>query len=88
MWLEFSKWMAIALFAGFLAYYSGISISLVEIVVGFIAGNLFHLKTNEWIDFLAGMGSIVLTFLSGAEIDYDVLKNKFKESMLMESLRF
>ncbi|ADQ05465.1 sodium/hydrogen exchanger [Caldicellulosiruptor owensensis OL] len=88
MWLEFSKWMAIALFAGFLAYFSGISISLVEIVVGFLAGNLLHLNTNQWIDFLAGMGSIILTFLSGAEIDYDVLKNKFKESMLIGIFAF
>lgn len=88
MWLEFSKWMVIALIAGFLAYYSGISISLVEIVAGFLAGNLVHLSTNEWVDFLAGMGSIVLTFLSGAEIDYDVLKNKFKESMTIGIFAF
>jgi Kef-type K+ transport system membrane component KefB len=33
------------------------------------AGNLFHLSTNDWIDFLAGFGSVLLTFLAGAEID-------------------
>jgi Kef-type K+ transport system membrane component KefB len=34
-----------------------------------LAGNFLHLQTNVWINFLAGFGSILLTFLAGAEIE-------------------
>jgi len=36
--------------------------------VGIVAGNLFDVKPTTWIDFLAGFGSGLLTFLAGAEI--------------------
>ena len=47
----------------------GISVALVEILVGVFGGNVLGMATNQWIDFLAGFGSILLTFLAGAEID-------------------
>jgi Kef-type K+ transport system membrane component KefB len=67
------------------------SVALVEILVGVAAGNLalllkhyhpfgFHweLKPNEWIAFLAGFGSILLTFMAGAEIEPALLRKYFK----------
>lgn len=88
MWMEFSKWIFLAIIAGVIAYYSGISVSLVEIIVGVIAGNSIGLTTNDWITFLAGAGSIILTFLAGAEIDHSVFKSHFKESMSIGIVSF
>ncbi|MHC6180162.1 cation:proton antiporter [Clostridium sp. JNZ X4-2] len=88
MWILFSKWIILSIIAGIIAYYSGISISLVEIIVGIIAGNLMNLSTNQWIDFLAGAGSIILTFQAGAEIDHDILKSNLKQSLSIGILSF
>ena len=40
----------------------GISVAIVEILLGSIAGN-FGLHTEEWMQYLAGFGGIILTFL-------------------------
>src|SRR5207302_1415854 len=64
----------------------GLSVALVEILVGVVAGNVaplfgWELKPTQWITFLAGFGSILLTFMAGAEIEPAVLRRFFKESM-------
>lgn len=66
----------------------GLSIAVIEITLGVFAGNALHLHTSEWLDFLAGFGSIVLTFLAGAEVDPDLMRSKFKESALIGGLSF
>lgn len=66
----------------------GLSIAIIEIALGVFAGNALHLHTSEWLDFLAGFGSIVLTFLAGAEVDPDLMRAKFKESVLIGGLSF
>jgi Kef-type K+ transport system membrane component KefB len=38
----------------------------------------WELKPNEWIAFLAGFGSILLTFMAGAEIEPALLRKYFK----------
>jgi len=81
MWLTYSWWLGLALIAGLVADWSGISISLIEILVGVIAGNYLGFQTNQWVEFLGGVGSVFLTFLAGAEVDPIVLKSKFKESI-------
>ena len=49
---------------------AGLSVALVEILVGVVAGNFLGIHaTTDWINFLALLGSGVLTFLAGAEID-------------------
>jgi len=73
--------MWLALLAGVLARLSGVSVSLVEIGVGILAGNFLALQPPQWMDFLAGFGSIILTFLAGAEVDPLVLRKKAKESI-------
>ena len=52
----------------------GISVALVEIALGIVGGNFLGLGTNSWIDFLALFGSVLLTFLAGAEIDPSSLR--------------
>ncbi|NPV53743.1 MAG: cation:proton antiporter [Firmicutes bacterium] len=87
-WLTASLWLGLALVGGLAAGWTGISISLVEIVVGVIGGNFLGLATTPWVDFLAGFGSVLLTFLAGAEVDPRVLRSKFKESMSIGIIAF
>ena len=42
----------------------GISVALIEISLGVIAGNFLGLQSPPWMDFLAAFGSILLTFLA------------------------
>src|SRR5262249_36052250 len=57
------------------------SVALVEIMVGAIAGNLIGLQITDWVNFLAGFGAILLTFLAGTEIDRQVLRKQFGPSL-------
>lgn len=88
MWLVAAEWLGLALVGGLLAGWTGISISLMEIAVGVIGGNFLGLHITPWADFLAGVGSILLTFLAGAEVDPEVLRAKFKESISIGVIAF
>jgi Kef-type K+ transport system membrane component KefB len=66
----------------------GLSVAITEILLGIVGGNLLGLHTTPWIDFLASFASIVLTFLAGAEVDPDLLREKWKESLLIGGLSF
>lgn len=74
-------WVGLALAASLLSIRVGISVALVEILVGAVAGNAFHIESNEWINFLAGFGSVVLTFLAGAEVEPGVPRRRLKETL-------
>ncbi len=78
-------YMAMALAASLISIRVGISVALVEIVVGALIGNIsghehFVLQT-DFTTFLATLGSAVLTFLAGAEIDPDSLRKHWKPSL-------
>ena len=66
----------------------GISVALIEITLGVIAGNFLGLSSPPWMDFLASFGSIFLTFLAGAEVDPRVMQEKLKESALIGGVSF
>jgi Kef-type K+ transport system membrane component KefB len=87
-WLVASLWVGLALIATMFSIRLGVSVALVEIGVGVLAGNFLHLTPNEWVSFLAGFGSVLLTFLAGAEIDPDVLRANLKESLLIGFFSF
>jgi Kef-type K+ transport system membrane component KefB len=56
----------------------GVSVALLELGLGVVAGNLFHLDPNTpWLAFIASFASIVLTFLAGAEVDPDDFRERF-----------
>ena len=89
VWFVAAIWMALALIASLISIRIGISVALIEIFIGVIAGNFLHLTaTNEWINFLALLGSGVLTFLAGAEIDPRSLKTNLRASLLIGFLSF
>src|SRR2546425_1844532 len=66
----------------------GVSVALIEISLGVVAGNFLGLTSPPWMDFLASFGSILLTFLAGAEVDPRVMRQKFKESLLIGGFSF
>jgi Kef-type K+ transport system membrane component KefB len=66
----------------------GVSVAIIEIALGVAAGNLLGVTTTSWIDFIAAVASIILTFLAGAEVDPRVLRERAKESMLIGVLSF
>ncbi len=59
-----------------------VSSAIMEIVVGVAAASLFGVSPagHEWLPFLAAMGSLVLTFLAGLEIDPEAFKRSWKAS--------
>ena len=89
VWFVAAIWMALALSASLISIWAGISVALVEILVGVIAGNFLGIHaTTDWINFLALLGSGVLTFLAGAEIDPRSLKANLRASGLIGILSF
>ncbi len=66
-------WIGLALIASVISIRAGIAVALAEILVGAVAGNLPGLSglvhDTAFTTFLAGVGSVTLTFLAGAEID-------------------
>jgi Kef-type K+ transport system membrane component KefB len=87
-WLQAALWIGLALVATLLSIRIAISIALLEIIVGVFGGNFLPLQRTEWVNFLAGFGSILLTFLAGAEVDPIVMKKKFEESMSIGAIAF
>jgi Kef-type K+ transport system membrane component KefB len=57
---------------------ASLSAAIIEIGAGVLAGNVFGLQSAPWMDFLAGFGGILLTFLAGAEVDPQLLR-RFSE---------
>ncbi len=68
----------VVVLASMLSVELGISVALLELGLGVVAGNLFGLDPNtDWLVFVASFASIVLTFLAGAEVDPDDFKERF-----------
>lgn len=88
VWLVASAWMALALVASLISIRVGISVALIEILVGVVAGNFLGVHSTPWIDFLATFGSGLLTFLAGAEIDPDSLRRHLKPAFAIGFVSF
>jgi len=59
----------------------GITVALIELTLGVIVGNVFDLRSQEWLDFIAAFGSIVLTFLAGMEVDTEYMRDRAKATV-------
>jgi Kef-type K+ transport system membrane component KefB len=81
VWLASALWLDLALMASIVSIRVAVSVALIEIMVGAVAGNLVGLTLTEWVNFLAGFGAILLTFLAGTEIDPQVVRRHFLSSI-------
>jgi Kef-type K+ transport system membrane component KefB len=88
IWFQSALWMALALIAAFGSMFITISAALFEIVIGAVAGNTVGLPLTPWIDYIAGFGAIVLTFLAGTDIDPHVVKRNFGSSVTIGLMGF
>lgn len=84
-WGVAAIWLGLAVLATLLSVAFRLSVALTEIVVGVAAGAVLGrdlMQTGApWVVFLAGVGSVVLTFLAGAELDPETLKRSWKEAL-------
>jgi len=85
-------WVGMALIASFFSIKVGLSVALVEILIGAVAGNIpgirEHVQQTDYTTLLAGIGSVLLTFLAGAEIDPVSLKKHWRASLSMGAVSF
>jgi len=88
VWFIAAAWMGMALLASFISIRLGISVALIEILVGVIGGNFLGFHTTPWIDFLASFGSVLLTFLAGAEIEPESFRKHLKPSLIIGGISF
>ncbi len=94
VWFTAAAWIGVALLASLISMRLGISVALVEIFLGFVAGNLgtyfewVIFKPTAWINFLAGFASVVLTFLAGAEIEPEAFRRLWKPSLAIGFVSF
>ena len=98
-WLIAALWVGLALLASLISIRTAISVALIEILVGAAAGSIIpwfgtligmpaKLETTPWINFLAGFGSILLTFLAGAEIEPDAIRKHWKPALAIGFVSF
>jgi Kef-type K+ transport system membrane component KefB len=88
VWLNSALWLGLALAASLISIRVAISVALIEIVIGALAGNSIGLHITDWVNFLAGFGAILLTFLAGTEIDPRIVKKHFWSSMTIGVMGF
>jgi Kef-type K+ transport system membrane component KefB len=79
---------AVVLVASVISVELGVTVALLELTLGVAAGNLFHLQTQEWLDFIAQFGSIVLTFLAGVEVDPSYMRRRLGASLGIGAVSF
>jgi Kef-type K+ transport system membrane component KefB len=88
VWFAAAAWMGLAFLASVISIRLGVSVALLEIGAGVIAGNFLGFQPNEWINFLATFGAGLLTFLAGAEIDPESLYAHWRASVTIGVVSF
>jgi Kef-type K+ transport system membrane component KefB len=66
----------------------GLSVALIELLLGVVVGNVFHLDVPTWLAFLGSFAGIVLTFQAGAEVDVPQFKREWKASISIGLVSF
>ena len=88
IWFASALWIGLALGAAILQNWVAVSIALLEIIVGAVAGNIVDLPLTPWVNYLAGFGAILLTFLAGAEIDVNVIRRNLGATLGIGAVSF
>jgi Kef-type K+ transport system membrane component KefB len=89
-WALLTVVLGLAVLASLVSIRLGVSVAILEILAGIVAGNFFGVSSagQEWLPFVAGVGSVVLTFLAGAEIDPVAMRRTWKASTAIGLLSF
>lgn len=97
VWLLGTFWFLLALGADFLAIRFKIAVALSEIIVGIGIAFIIGLWLPQyatfgsdvpWVQFLAGIGAVLLTFLAGAELDPKALKGQLGQVLFIGIVGF
>ena len=66
----------------------GLSVALIELLLGVIVGNAFHLDVPSWLVFLGSFAGVVLTFQAGAEVDVPQFRREWRASVSIGLVSF
>jgi Kef-type K+ transport system membrane component KefB len=73
--------VTVALLASIVTVELGVTVALIELTFGVLAGNAFDLQSQDWLTFIAAFASIVLTFLAGMEVDPAYMRRRLTASV-------
>jgi Kef-type K+ transport system membrane component KefB len=73
--------VTLALLASLISVEVGLTVALVELALGMLAGNVLQLESQDWLTFVAAFASIVLTFLAGMEVDPAYMRQRLGASV-------
>jgi Kef-type K+ transport system membrane component KefB len=71
----------VVLLASIVSVELGITVALIELTLGVVAGNALGLESQDWLDFIAAFAAIVLTFLAGMEVDPKFMRRRLEASV-------
>src|SRR5262249_33657278 len=66
----------------------GLSVALIELFLGVVVGNAFHLAVPGWLAFLGSFAGILLTFQAGAEVAVPQFRREWKASLSIGLVAF
>jgi Kef-type K+ transport system membrane component KefB len=78
----------IVLVASTISIELGLSVALIELLAGFVAGNALSISVPTWLSFVGSFASVVLTFLAGAEVDVPQLRREWRASVSIGLVSF
>ena len=76
------------LVASMVSVEAGLSVALIELLAGFVIGNVFSLDVPSWLSFIGTFAGVVLTFLAGAEVDVPQFRREWKASVSIGVVSF
>jgi Kef-type K+ transport system membrane component KefB len=80
--------LATILVASTISVEVGLSVALIELALGVVVGNAFHVSIPDWLSFVGSFAGIVLTFLAGAEVDVPQFRREWKASLVLGGVSF
>lgn len=88
IWFDSALWVGLALVSALISIRIGISVALVEIVVGAFGGNLLSMAPVDWINYLAAVGAVLLTFMAGTELEPSVIRRHLRSTLTIGAVGF
>ena len=66
----------------------GLSVALIELFLGVVVGNAFHVDVPTWLSFLGSFAGMLLTFQAGAEVDVPQFRREWRASLSLGLVSF